>query len=137
MQSPIHLLHRAGQAAGALFQQDVPGSVTPRQFATLAAIASNEGTSQTGLVAATGIDRSTLSDVVRRLGRQGYVQRRRSRDDNRAWVVSLTDAGRDLLRISGPKVARTEQKILACLPHSRRATFLESLRLISTALERR
>ena len=67
-QSPIHLLHRAGQCAGDVFQAEMSqGDLTPRQYAILLTVAQNEGLSQTHLVEKTGIDRSTLADIVRRL----------------------------------------------------------------------
>ena len=76
--SPIHLLHRAGQCAGDLFAGKVPErDLTPRQFAVLLTVAQNEGLSQTGLVEKTGIDRSTLADIVRRMLKKGLLQRRR------------------------------------------------------------
>ena len=137
MKSPLHLLHRAGQASAALFQRHVAGTLTPRQFAALAAIEAHEGASQSVLVGATSIDRSTLSDIIRRLARQGYVQRRRSRPDSRAWVVSLTECGRDLLKTSGPEVARIEHELLSCIPKLQRSRFLKSLDLISSSLEKR
>jgi DNA-binding MarR family transcriptional regulator len=52
----------------------------------------NEGLSQTGIVARTGIDRSTLADLVRRLQRKGLLQRRRTKDDARAYAVKMGDA---------------------------------------------
>jgi MarR family transcriptional regulator, temperature-dependent positive regulator of motility len=69
--SPIHLLHRAGQCAGDIFAAEVKGSLTPRQLAVLTAVAANEGLSQTDLVQSTGVDRSTLADIVRRFEREG------------------------------------------------------------------
>src|SRR4029434_1329083 len=79
--SPIHLLHRAGQCAGDIFHAEMKdGDLTPRQLAVLVTVAQNEGLSQTGLVDRTGIDRSTLADIVRRLQRKGLLQRRRTRE---------------------------------------------------------
>ena len=64
--SPIHLLHRAGQCAGDIFQAEMGGGdLTPRQYAVLVTVSQNEGLSQTSLVEKTGIDRSTLADIVR------------------------------------------------------------------------
>ena len=60
------------------------GDLTPRQLAVLVTVAQNEGLSQTGLVDRTGIDRSTLADIVRRMQRKGLLQRRRTKEDARA-----------------------------------------------------
>ena len=75
------------------------GDLTPRQLAVLVTVANNEGLSQTGLVDRTGIDRSTLADIVRRLQRKGLLQRRRTKEDARAYAVKLTDEGRRVLRL--------------------------------------
>lgn len=70
--SPMHLLHRTHQAVGQLFVTGMQtNDLTPRQLAVLVAVAENEGLSQTDLVERTGIDRSTLADVVKRLKGKG------------------------------------------------------------------
>src|SRR4026208_2645034 len=93
--SPIHLLHRAGQCAGDIFHSEMKdGDLTPRQLAVLVTVSQNEGLSQTGLVERTGIDRSTLADIVPRMQRKGLLQRRRPKEDARASPAQLTDAGR-------------------------------------------
>ena len=61
------------------------GNLTPRQLAVIITVAQNEGLSQTGILDATGIDRSTLADVVRRLTKKRLLQRRRTREDARAY----------------------------------------------------
>ena len=105
--SPIHLLHRAGQCAGDIFHAEMKvDGLTPRQLAVLVTVAQNEGLSQTGLVERTGIDRSTLADIVRRMQRKGLLQRRRTKEDARAYAVKLTDEGRKALRTAGAFDAR-------------------------------
>ena len=70
--SALHLLHRAGQCADELFASQVKESdLTPRQFVVLTAVAGIEEPSQTTLVQKTGIDRSTVADIVRRLVERG------------------------------------------------------------------
>ena len=60
--SPSHLLHRVLQLALDIYAEESgSGGITQRQFAVLAAVAENQGVTQTGLVRATGIDRSTLA----------------------------------------------------------------------------
>ena len=70
--SATHLIHRAGQRATDIFQAEARDSgLTPRQFAVLMTIAEEEGLTQTDLVDRTGIDRSTLADIVARLLARG------------------------------------------------------------------
>lgn len=141
--SPLHLLHRAGQCAGDVFLAEAArAGLTPRQFAILHEISVDEGLSQTRLVERTGIDRSTLADVMRRLVKKGVVQRRRTREDARAYAVKLTDAGRRVLQDAAPLVTRADERLLEALPPARRARFVETLneivlRLGKLAAERR
>ncbi len=135
--SPLHLLHRAGQCAADLFAAEM-GEVdlTPRQFAVLLTVARQEGLSQTDLVAATGIDRSTLADIVRRMLKKGLLQRRRTREDARAYAVKLTEEGQRVLRASEPKVGRVDDRLVNALPADQRDRFIADLLAIVSALDR-
>ena len=114
--SAVHLLHRAGQCAEELFQTEIGDvDLTPRQLAVLNAVAENEGLSQTGIVERTGIDRSTLADIVRRLSKKGLLQRRRTKEDARAYAVKLTDEGEKLLRRVSPMAKKVDQRILQAM----------------------
>ena len=134
-QSPIHLLHRAGQCAGDVFQSEMrTDDLTPRQYAVLVAVAENEGLSQTNLVEMTGIDRSTLADIIRRMLKKGLVQRRRTKEDARAYAVKLTEEGRRILRSAEPMARRVDDRILQALPATQRDRFLTDLNTIVDAL---
>jgi DNA-binding MarR family transcriptional regulator len=133
--SPIHLLHRAGQCAGEIFLAEMQESdLTPRQYAVLLTVAQREGLSQTDLVDKTGIDRSTLADIVRRLLKKGHLQRRRTKEDARAYAVKLTDEGRRVLKAAEPVVKRVDERILAALQGPQRERFVHDLRTIVDAL---
>lgn len=134
--SALHLLHRAGQCADEMFAVSV-GEVglTPRQFAVMTAIANSEEPSQTTLVERTGIDRSTMADIVRRLTSRGLVQRRRTRRDARRYAVRLTDKGEVALRLAEPAARTTDEKILSALAPTQRDAFLRSLSRIVLAVE--
>ena len=67
---------------------------TPRQFAVLLSVHQNPGVSQTDLVRTTGIDRSTLTEILRRLGRRGLIRRERQPEDRRTNALHLTEDGR-------------------------------------------
>ncbi|MEZ5773602.1 MAG: MarR family transcriptional regulator [Hyphomicrobiaceae bacterium] len=132
--SPVHLLHRAGQFAAELFADEMgEEGLTPRQYAVLKTIAENEGLSQTGLVERTGIDRSTLADVVRRMQKKGLIQRRRTKQDARAYAVKLSEAGWNALKSADPGASRVDEKLLAALPERRRQEFIDSLVIIMQA----
>ncbi len=126
--SPSHLLHRAQQmaanrSAGALRE----AGITLRQFSVLAAISRQHGPSQSSLVEATGIDRSTLADMVSRMEKAGLIARIQSHSDARAKAVSLTEAGRAALEAAVPAVREADQMLLGALPKNRREPFVDLL----------
>src|SRR5271154_2450692 len=101
--SPSHLLHRALQLALDIYAEETgPDAVTQRQYAVLAAVAAHEGLTQTDLVRSTGIDRSTLADLVARMIGKNLLARQRSASDARANTVSLTAEGRSALDEAAP-----------------------------------
>ena len=129
-------LHRAYQSAVEIFKAEMKiDGLTPRQLAVLMAVGENEGLSQTGVVDRTGIDRSTVAEMVRRMHRKGLLQRRRTRDDARAYALKLTDAGRRALRAAEPLAKTVDARVLNALPSVRRDQFIDALRTIVAALE--
>ena len=129
--SAIHLLHRAGQCADELFATKTGKTdLTPRQFAVLSTVARSEDVSQTALVDATGIDRSTIADIVRRLVERGMLMRRRTKQDARMYAVRLSASGRTALEIAATGATATNDAILAVLPAGQRAAFLNALQKI-------
>jgi DNA-binding MarR family transcriptional regulator len=136
LDSALHLLHRAGQCADELFASNMGQSdLTPRQYAVLEAVAKSTDASQTALVDQTGIDRSTLADIVRRLMRKGLLQRRRTSHDARMYAVRLTPAGTELLRRAEPAVRHTEERLLSALPSGQRTAIVDALSRIVAKLE--
>ncbi len=134
--SPSHLLHRALQLALDIYTAETgPVAVTQRQYAVLAAVASDEGLSQTRLVRATGIDRSTLADLVARMIAKGYLERERSAEDARANRVRLGEAGRAVLASAGPRVEAADRRILEVLGAKKREPFIAALRKLARAGE--
>lgn len=134
--SLVHLLHRAGQAADEKFAAEIGNSdLTPRQFAVLSALAIQEIASQTEIVEATGIDRSTLADIVKRLVQRGLLARRRSRQDARAYAVRLTPTGQSALKMAAPAAERAGEHILRLLPAARRAELMANLALLVESLQ--
>ncbi len=135
--SALHLLHRAGQCAEVLFAKETGRSeLTPRQYAILAAVAQNPDVSQTGLVEQTGVDRSTLADIVRRLVERKLLQRKRTKEDARMYAVRLTAKGKAALASMKPAASRVDTRILSVLKSSERAAFITALAEIVKAMSR-
>jgi DNA-binding MarR family transcriptional regulator len=109
--------------------------LTQRQFTVLLAIDQNDGVSQTQLVKLTGIDRSTLADLVARLLSQGYLQRRRAKNDGRTNAVRITAAGKKALKNAVPGADEVDKALLAEVPPAHRKSFFEALGILAAALE--
>ena len=124
-ESPSHQLHRAQQfAAGLSAGALTKAGVTLRQFSVLAAVSSQEGASQSNLVTETGIDRSTLADMVSRMETAGLIRRTDSKEDRRAKAVFLTAKGRRALSSAAPAVQEADERLLAALPKNRRTALI-------------
>jgi MarR family transcriptional regulator, temperature-dependent positive regulator of motility len=131
--SLLDLIHRVNQRGNAHFAELHSSDVTPRQIAILRALQANQGTSQTGLVHATGIDRSTIAEIVKRLTQRGLLKRRRSKRDARAYVVNLSPEGELLLAEAEPVIATVEKAMLESLPEEERETFVSALQRLAIA----
>jgi DNA-binding MarR family transcriptional regulator len=135
-ESPSHLMHRALQLALDIYAEELgSGGPTQRQFAVMEAVSVKEGLTQTDLVKATGIDRSTLADLVARMTTRGLLTRERSSLDARAKAVRLSPEGQALLESARPKVEAADRRVMALLPKAKRDGFLELLSELSVAAD--
>ncbi len=126
--SPSHLMHRVLQLALDIYTEEAgKEGLTQRQFAVLEAVSHRSGLTQTDLVRATGIDRSTLADLVSRMTTKGLLDRERSTIDARAKAVRLSVAGQAALDGARPKVEAADKRIMALLPKGKRDGFLALL----------
>lgn len=135
-ESPSHLMHRVLQLALDIYAEEAgPDGLTQRQFAVLEAVSVRSGLTQTDLVKATGIDRSTLADLVARMTSKGLLERERSALDARAKAVRLSEAGQAALEAARPRVEAADKRILALLPKARREGFLDLLTSLTEAAD--
>ncbi|QQQ17727.1 MarR family transcriptional regulator [Brevundimonas vitis] len=134
--SPSHLMHRALQLALDIYAEEMgPSGLTQRQFAVLEAVSAKSGLTQTDLVRATGIDRSTLADLVSRMTTKGLLERERSTLDARAKAVRLSPSGTEALETARPRVVAADKRIMALLPKNKRDGFLELLGELGAAAD--
>jgi DNA-binding MarR family transcriptional regulator len=130
------LLKRAAQYSADLFAEQLGKTgMTQRQFTLMETVLENEGASQTELVRITGIDRSTLADLVNRLETQGYVRRERSSTDARVNFVFLTELGRNSVTAARPVAMLVDQALVDALPPRLRKAFVTSLEELSSKLD--
>ncbi|MFM1815468.1 MAG: hypothetical protein RLZ98_2163 [Pseudomonadota bacterium] len=135
-QSVMHLLHRAGQCTDETFTQSAGDRITARQLVVLSAIHANPECNQTAIVSATGIDRSTVAEMIRRLEARNLIRRKRSKTDARAYVVTLTNQGHDLLATAAPHAADVDASVLDILGAKRRSELLRSLRQVIEGMQK-
>lgn len=132
-----HLLKRAVQYATHLYMEEVGKTgLTQRQFTVLTAADTLDGKSQSELVKLTGIDRSTLADLVSRLTDQGYLQAKRSKDDGRSNTVRLTVEGKKALRGAQGGAEGIDRKLLAHFSGADRRTMMDCLGLLASEMDK-
>lgn len=132
-----HLLKRAVQYSIHLYMNEAGKSgLTHRQFTVLMAADAHDGRSQTELVQMTGIDRSTLADLVARLMAQGYLQRKRSKEDARTNSIRLTPIGKKMLKQAQAGAEEVDRQMLAALPAADRKTLIESLTALAAEMDK-
>lgn len=121
--STLSTIHRVNQTASELFAEAVGGGPTAvrdgptlSQFFVLRAVRGAPGGSQTVLTEATNIDRSTLANIARLLKKKGWINRKRSADDCRAYIIKLTDEGERVLKAAEKAATAAERKLLSRVP---------------------
>jgi DNA-binding MarR family transcriptional regulator len=135
-ESPSHQMHRALQLALDVYAEEVGSDgPTQRQFAVLEAVSVQAGLTQTDLVKATGIDRSTLADLVSRMTSKGLLERERSTLDARAMAVRLSADGAAMLEAARPRVLAADKRIMGLLAKGKRDIFLEMLSELAAAAD--
>lgn len=125
---PGHDIRRLHQIAVALFMQETESfGITPVQFAALQAVHNVPGTDQRTLARTIGFDTSTIAGVIDRLEARGLTLRSASAQDRRVRLLTLTEAGQQLLADVTPSMLRAQERILAPLPEQDRVEFMRML----------
>jgi DNA-binding MarR family transcriptional regulator len=133
-ESPSHLMRLCQQYYGDLYARETGArDLTKQQFTLLCALEHQDGVSQTTLVETTGIDRSTLAEMVRRMRERGLLSRERTEEDMRANAVAITQGGRKALKSARAAAERAERMFLEALPAPERSRFVKLLATIAAA----
>ena len=73
-----------------------PLGLTYTQYIVFLVLWEKDGVSVTEIGEKLMLDNGTLSPLLKKMEQAGYVERRRSREDDRVVVITLTEAGRTL-----------------------------------------
>jgi MarR family transcriptional regulator, lower aerobic nicotinate degradation pathway regulator len=125
---PGHLIRRLQQIAVAIFMSETERfNITPVQYSTLLAVEMYPGIDQTTLVNIIAFDRTTIGKVVGRLESKKWIKRASRAEDRRSKRLTITPAGRKVLRTIDTPVDRAQELILAPLRPVERRVFVEML----------
>ena len=132
LSSPLLLIHVVSRQTDKLFAKHAPASgPSSREYAVLEAVASADGLNQTAIMAATGLDRSSTSDVVRRMVAKGLLRRRRTKRDVRQYAVRITKQGLERLNEGRAGARAAEAELLAKLTRIQRESFVATLKTLA------
>lgn len=117
-----YLLSRAARLCRDYFDALAePLGIHGRHFGVLAVLGEEKPLSQVEISERLGIDRNTMTLLLDDLEVKKLVKRRRDPCDRRAHLVTLTDAGRDVLAQSTMLAQRTNDEVFAPLSSDERA----------------
>ena len=88
---------------------------------------------QTELGEASGIDRSTIGEMIYRMVQRGLVRRRIPKDNRRARELTITPAGEKVMRQLLPNLIEANELVLAPLDDAQRETFVRLLKKLCDA----
>lgn len=131
LQRAAHLLKR--EADTALAQA---GGMTAAQAAVMAVVAARDVVSQREVAESLSQRESAISAMTLRLLKAGYVKRRRSRTDARAWDLAITEAGLQALKDSRATFRGVNETLEACLANVPMDLLAAGLRRLIDELER-
>ena len=134
MESPLSLLHLAAQRADAIFARLIGShEFSARKFVVLTAIGRHPHCTQRQVVEATGIDRSTVSLMIRLLANKGLVAQIVNPRDQRSDAIVLTTEGKSALERASAAFDQAQAALLEALSERDRADFLNGLSSIISA----
>lgn len=96
-----HAIYSTWHVVNRSYKQHLaPLDLTYPQYITLVLLWEKDGRIVTDIASALAMETSTLTPLLKRLEKRGYISRIRNKQDERQVVVSLTNAGKELKRKS-------------------------------------
>ncbi|MEE9413805.1 MAG: MarR family transcriptional regulator [Acidimicrobiales bacterium] len=126
-----YLLRTANQRHRAIFSELMPNKMPPMQFAAMVRLYFDGSMSQNLLGRTAAMDSATITGVVNRLRKQGWVSHRQDPGDRRSYIVDLTDEGRVMVERLLPAAAEITAATLEPLTRAEQLALVELLRKLS------
>lgn len=136
MLHPGHLLRRGLQAMNLLWDHEVSHVITSPQFAALNALYCEPNIDQRTLGERISLDRSTMAEVVARLGARGLIKTARDSRDGRRKAIRLTPKGVATVQHLIPRTHAMTRQLVGSLDEAERAELLRLLTRVVIANER-
>jgi DNA-binding MarR family transcriptional regulator len=130
-------MRRALQAMNLLWDDEVSHVITSPQFAALNALYREPDIDQRTLGERISLDRSTMAEVVARLGARGLVRTARDARDGRRKTIQLTPKGVSTLQQLIPRTHVMTRRLVGALDQQEQAALLRLLTKVVKAGERR
>lgn len=128
---PGHLIRLAQQRHTALWAEELGTLLTGPQFAVLRVLAATGPSHQAIVAERAALDRSSASEVLRRLEGRGWTGRQPEPGDRRTRLVSLTDAGRELVDSVAEAAQCVQERIVEPVPPADRRRLVELLTVVA------
>ncbi len=126
-----YLIRRLHQMHLALFVEETGAiDITPVQFTVLSLLCQRGEIEQSELAVEVGMDRTNVSEVVRRLQARGYLDVRVHPSHGRRRLLTLLPAGLALVKQVDPGAQRAHQRIVGTLQAGDQQVFLDLLRQV-------
>ena len=110
--------------------------VTLEQFVVLYNLVIEDGINQKKLSGRVDKDQATLARILDILESRGYVERRTTEKDRRAFLVFITDSGRKKVRETARRLGTVHQEIIDGIPGGKVNEFIDLIKQMNANLEK-
>jgi DNA-binding MarR family transcriptional regulator len=121
--------------ARALYRRIAPHGVTRGQFPVLLVLWEREGATQAGLAERLAVEQPTMANTLKRMERDGLIERVPDPNDRRQALINLTPRGRGLEEALTASAREANAAALAGLSPEERTQFLALARRVVASLE--
>jgi DNA-binding MarR family transcriptional regulator len=109
--------------------------ITAPQLIVLRAVSAKDGLTASEVARAVSLSQATITSIVSRLEERGLLARERSSVDRRRVHVSLTQAGRDVLREAPQPLQESFSRRFEALPRWEQHQLVSSLERVAAMMD--